>query len=415
MHNRSLGMRPIVAWRVTNLCKTKNTTHLTIMNWEVIIHGTPEGQKIAASADGKSDQHILSYYTDSEGIYMKAEHAGSGGRQYCYYHYLHYGLLQNSGRSGGYLGITLRSEKCSEKLSEIYSLLQIAYMKVAENLLEKKGAQIVFKQREIEAKVHQEIEDFFSPYIKTLFGNSKQNPIVSNSKPYDLNPSDAALSVDVAAAFAKGATFRISAAFPTQNIRKQLKSIEEEREQLQENIRQAQEKILNASQKNQKILQKQLKERDNTISDLNTKLRNKQKEQEKLIAQKEDLVTAINESAGRLLSMTSNISVRQEEKTNKESLGRKMITFERISLIVVILLLLLSIGVSLAGRVMETSVFQSESEQYTQSYQEPKTDVDQEKGNTDTSYPKTTTPKSDSTQTENTVNNSEQEGEKGNS
>ena len=83
------------------------------MAWEITIHGTPEGQKVA----GVRDANIEACYgtVGAKDILLMIEQKIVEGKPYCYYHYLlNEDIAQYSGRLGGYIGISLRTDLFSD-------------------------------------------------------------------------------------------------------------------------------------------------------------------------------------------------------------------------------------------------------------------------------------------------------------
>lgn len=196
------------------------------MNWELIIHGTPEGQKMAASASGKSDQHVGNLYTESQGVFLKAEHALMGGKAYCYYHYLHYGIAHNSGRAGGYLGVTLRMNKCCDHLSEMYSLLRLIYNQVAAELLNEQRTH--FKIAEMPQSLHEKMEKFMGHLLLLVVENKNlTEPVASSLQTKKVSLADTGHE-DIKSAFRKGQGYQISPGYFSMAMRRQLEVVQQE-------------------------------------------------------------------------------------------------------------------------------------------------------------------------------------------
>lgn len=257
------------------------------MNWELIIHGTPEGQKVSASESGKADGHVANYYTENKGVFMKVEHAVSNGIPYCYYHYLHYGIAHQSGRAGGYLGITLRMDKCSERLSEMYSLLRLIYNQVSEVLLNEQKTS--FKVAEIPQNLHPEMEKLVGLLLRLVVEPSKLTPPVSPlPQTQSLNLSDAE-SKNYIVAFQKGQSYPIAPEYPSLAVRSQLEAAMQEPLRL----KQAMDKERSAWQHHEKQLRGDFEQKkgeaDRLKEDLTrvqTQLAEKEKALEKAIKEK---------------------------------------------------------------------------------------------------------------------------------
>lgn len=97
------------------------------MTVDLIIHGVPNGQDSWGKDD---DRHYLStFYTSKDDKeYLSVELRKINGKPYAYYHYLKYNnVVAVDGRSGSYLGITLRIDAYYKDIFNIYNVLEIIY------------------------------------------------------------------------------------------------------------------------------------------------------------------------------------------------------------------------------------------------------------------------------------------------
>lgn len=97
------------------------------MTVDLIIHGVPNGQDSWGKDD---DRHYLStFYTSKDDKeHLLVEMRKVSGKPYAYYHYLKYNnVVATDGRSGSYLGITLRIDAYYKDIFNIYNILEIIY------------------------------------------------------------------------------------------------------------------------------------------------------------------------------------------------------------------------------------------------------------------------------------------------
>lgn len=97
------------------------------MTVDLIIHGVPNGQDSWGKDD---DKHYLStFYTRKEDKeYLSVELRKINGKPYAYYHYLKYNnVVAADGRTGSYLGITLRMDAYYKDILNIYNILEVIY------------------------------------------------------------------------------------------------------------------------------------------------------------------------------------------------------------------------------------------------------------------------------------------------
>ena len=115
------------------------------MTVDFILHGVPNGQDFWGAND---DNHYFStfYVQKSEREYLSIEARKVSGKTYCYYNYLKYNnVTAADGRSGSYLGITLRFDAYYKDVLNIYQLFEIVYNNLLDTIFEKNGDAIKYK------------------------------------------------------------------------------------------------------------------------------------------------------------------------------------------------------------------------------------------------------------------------------
>ena len=101
------------------------------MDLELFIHGVPNGHKInGVSGD---NVYFTTFYNPSKKEYQGApkfliEVRNLNGINYCYYSFLHYNNVSaNDGRSGSYIGLTIRIDEYCNDPYRVLSLLYVLY------------------------------------------------------------------------------------------------------------------------------------------------------------------------------------------------------------------------------------------------------------------------------------------------
>lgn len=99
------------------------------MDVEILLHGVPSGQDYYGL---KEEQKLAeSFYTSSnESVKFVVEARKNGNTPYVYYTYLRYkNIVGAGGRSGSYIGITLRLDMYYTDVVHMYNMLEIAFKK----------------------------------------------------------------------------------------------------------------------------------------------------------------------------------------------------------------------------------------------------------------------------------------------
>lgn len=99
------------------------------MDVEILLHGVPSGQDYFGI---KEEQKLAeSFYTSSnESVKLVVEARKNGNTPYIYYTYLRYkNIVGAGGRSGSYIGITLRLDMYYTDIVHMYNMLDIAFKK----------------------------------------------------------------------------------------------------------------------------------------------------------------------------------------------------------------------------------------------------------------------------------------------
>lgn len=99
------------------------------MDVEILLHGVPSGQDYFGI---KEEQKLAeSFYTNSnESVKLVVEARKNGNTPYVYYTYLRYkNIVGAGGRSGSYIGITLRLDMYYTDVVHMYNMLDIAFKK----------------------------------------------------------------------------------------------------------------------------------------------------------------------------------------------------------------------------------------------------------------------------------------------
>lgn len=100
------------------------------MKISIFVHGVPDGQKVW-SRDG-DDAIVTNYYGQgqNEDVKFLAEVRKNGNSTFAYYTYLKYNnVTAYNGRSGAYVGLTIRMDSLCTEVMNIYHVLDIVYGK----------------------------------------------------------------------------------------------------------------------------------------------------------------------------------------------------------------------------------------------------------------------------------------------
>ena len=98
------------------------------MEAELFVHGVPYG-KCFWGNDKNEETYLSTFYdSSSDEIKFLVRVRSLNGRLYCYYHYLKYkDILDSGGRSGSYFGICLRLDACCQDVLNMYRILDYIY------------------------------------------------------------------------------------------------------------------------------------------------------------------------------------------------------------------------------------------------------------------------------------------------
>ncbi|MBO5816507.1 MAG: hypothetical protein J6R26_00970 [Paludibacteraceae bacterium] len=99
------------------------------MDVEILLHGVPNGQDYYGPKE--EQKQTETFYTKSnESIKFVIETKKVGSANYVYYTYLRYkGVIGAGGRTGSYLGITLRLDEYYTDVAHVYNMLDMAFKK----------------------------------------------------------------------------------------------------------------------------------------------------------------------------------------------------------------------------------------------------------------------------------------------
>lgn len=97
------------------------------MEVDIFVHGVPNGFRYWG--DGADKDYFETFYNESaKEIMFQIQTRKSGGKAYCYYHYLAYNnVVAHDGRAGSYFGLSLRIDAFYKDALNIYRMLDILY------------------------------------------------------------------------------------------------------------------------------------------------------------------------------------------------------------------------------------------------------------------------------------------------
>ncbi len=97
------------------------------MEVDVFVHGVPNGFRYWGN--GADKDYFETFYDESaKEIIFQTQTRKSGGKVYCYYHYLVYNIVvAHDGRSGSYFGLSLRIDAFYKDALNIYRMLDMLF------------------------------------------------------------------------------------------------------------------------------------------------------------------------------------------------------------------------------------------------------------------------------------------------
>lgn len=99
------------------------------MDVEVLLHGVPQGQDFFGVKEEREQLETF-YAKSNESVKLVVDVKKRGTTSYVYYNYLRYNsILGAGGRTGSYLGITLRIDELYLDVRHMYNMLDIAFNK----------------------------------------------------------------------------------------------------------------------------------------------------------------------------------------------------------------------------------------------------------------------------------------------
>jgi hypothetical protein len=103
------------------------------MDTKLFVHGTPKGQQCWGDCTDGEKRYFYTFYNnvnDDPVEFLQVDIRDEKGTSYTYYTFVRKGVLDFSGRSGGYFALTLRCNDFYKDIKNIYILLSIAYKKL---------------------------------------------------------------------------------------------------------------------------------------------------------------------------------------------------------------------------------------------------------------------------------------------
>lgn len=331
------------------------------MDLELFIHGVPNGQKInGVSGD---NTYFTTFYNPSKKEFQGAlkfliEIRNLNGTNYCYYSFLNYNNVSaNDGRSGSYIGLTIRIDEYCNDPYRILCLLYVLYRRYVVGTLFDANRNRFLISDFIDEKL-QPIREYLTVLFEKCFSGNDfvkiQNQNFNVQEEFIINWSDS-LSIDLWDCLKKGRVL-LATDYPSFEGKRIIAEWENKLAALQSSHQQqlnAKDEELTKSNQNITSLNGELSRRDSMIRNLTAQLNAAENRNTTL---QKSLDRDVLHEIGNSIRFFSKTNKSHENKGNKESVDgdipqdrpqRK--SNKSLLLILIISLLNLFIGISVVA------------------------------------------------------------------
>lgn len=288
------------------------------MTVDLILHGVPNGHD---SWGEDIDKHYLStfYVKKSDRKYLLIETRKIDGKPYVYYHYLKYNnVMAADGRSGSYLGITLKIDAYYKDILNIYNIMEVIYNRYLTDVaFTNEGDSIKYKVSKFDM-IEAELKDAQSKIVNLILLSAKQKDFETFDSSY-FNNDNKTIKVflldctqeNVMQAMKKFGRIEISKYYPSLNEQQKIKSVEARFEgtvqQKELELKRADSKINEFATKSQ-AQQNQIERQNNEIANLKSSV----KEKENRLKELQTASQQIKDLEQKNKTLTKNISEREK-------------------------------------------------------------------------------------------------------
>ena len=238
------------------------------MDVEIYIHGITEHYDVYTTAK-ENDQYIHTFYREGlndQSLFVETKIVDS--IIYCYYTYYRNNIISYSNRSGGYLGITFRTDYFIKNVQVIYQVMDLIYSQFIIGRIVSDGEEkkvIVRSLKEIDKKVVDQIVNLLSLIIQTKDIVKMDDSFLGNAgAALSYNPCDNRCQ-DLIAEYKKTEKLIIS---PSSSLLRELQKAKEYQQKLEYIKKETEERYISHLRKMQAENQELQKEREEALSNL---------------------------------------------------------------------------------------------------------------------------------------------------
>lgn len=240
---------------------------------DIFIHGSTEGYDTYTTATDK-DQYIQTFYGaeyNDQSLIVETKIVDSN--IYCYYTYFRKNVQTYSGRLGGYLGITLRTDSFIRNVLVMYQVMDMIYSQFITGSIisdDDNKKFIVRNLKEINKKVVDQIVNLLSQIIQTKDIIKMDESFLGNAgAALSYNPCDNRCK-DLVAEYKKAEKVIIS---PSSSLLREQQKAKEYQQKLEYIKKETEEKYVSRIKKMQADVQMLKKEKEEALSELDNHIK----------------------------------------------------------------------------------------------------------------------------------------------
>lgn len=285
--------------------------------FNIIVHGVPDGQKVWSSDPIVQANYIEGFYNNSNSNapanLFQVEARVEGNTRVCYYHYLKYRDIQaKDGRTGSYLGFTLRIDAmCADlpllfhRMDEVFRTdLLNTVLAATPNGYKHLVSDYAERKNELDTLVEEFSMWLSKPRIKELFGTLPQFP-GAKQKSAVLNLEDFSTDQAVLNVLSKGFILCLSPDVPRSAYiaeKKQLQNLLEQKDAQRE-------ALLKQEQEKSRQEVATLRDKNNELSHEVARLRDNEKLLSQKVGAKEEILRLLENLRKDIRTLLQNLAI----------------------------------------------------------------------------------------------------------
>lgn len=285
--------------------------------FNIIVHGVPDGQKVWSSDPIVQANYIEGFYNNSNSNapanLFQVEARVEGNTRVCYYHYLKYRDIQaKDGRTGSYLGFTLRIDAmCADlpllfhRMDEVFRTdLLNTVLAATPNGYKHLVSDYAERKNELDTLVEEFSMWLSKPRIKELFGTLPQFP-GAKQKSAVLNLEDFSTDQAVLNVLSKGFILCLSPDVPRSAYiaeKKQLQNLLEQKDAQRE-------ALLKQEQEKSRQEVATLRDKNNELSHEVARLRDNEKLLSQKVGAKEEILRLLENLRRDIRTLLQNLAI----------------------------------------------------------------------------------------------------------